>query len=66
MEKSIIQLSSYDTYKPSGVEWIGEIPAHWELKRLKHIAFINPQKGSAEFDKTSEEKVVFLPMEKVS
>lgn len=23
--------------KESGVEWIGEIPAHWEVKRLKHI-----------------------------
>jgi len=28
--------------KPSGVEWIGEIPAHWEVKRLKHIAKILP------------------------
>jgi len=23
--------------KDSGVEWIGEIPSHWEKKRLKHI-----------------------------
>ena len=23
--------------KDSGVEWIGEIPAHWEVKRLKHL-----------------------------
>ena len=23
--------------KPSGVEWIGEIPKHWEVKRLKHV-----------------------------
>jgi type I restriction enzyme S subunit len=23
--------------KDSGVEWIGEIPSHWERKRLKHI-----------------------------
>ena len=28
--------------KPSGVEWIGEIPAHWKVKRLKHIAKILP------------------------
>ncbi|RKU39062.1 hypothetical protein C6496_03065 [Candidatus Poribacteria bacterium] len=28
--------------KPSGVEWIGEIPAHWGVKRLKHIAKILP------------------------
>ncbi len=28
--------------KPSGVEWIGEIPAHWEVKRLKYLAKILP------------------------
>lgn len=28
--------------KPSGVEWIGEIPVHWKLEKLKYIAtFIN-------------------------
>ena len=28
--------------KPSGVEWIGDIPAHWEVKRLKYVAEILP------------------------
>ena len=27
----------YPRYKDSGVEWLGEIPAHWEVKRLKHL-----------------------------
>ena len=27
--------------KPSGVEWIGEIPVHWEVKRLKYLAHLN-------------------------
>ena len=27
---------------PSGVEWIGEIPAHWKVRRLKHVAKILP------------------------
>ena len=31
------KLQTYDTYKPSGVEWIGEIPEHWETKRIKHL-----------------------------
>ena len=26
--------------KPSGVEWIGEIPAHWTITRLKYISNI--------------------------
>lgn len=28
---------SYDSYKDSGVEWLGEIPEHWEVTRLANI-----------------------------
>ena len=28
--------------KPSGVKWIGEIPAHWKVKKLKYVAKILP------------------------
>jgi type I restriction enzyme S subunit len=31
----------YPAYKPSGIEWLGEIPEHWEVKRLKLVAHIN-------------------------
>ncbi len=27
--------------KPSDVEWIGEVPAHWKIKRLKYVANLN-------------------------
>jgi type I restriction enzyme S subunit len=27
--------------KPSGFDWLGEIPAHWETKKLKHVASLN-------------------------
>jgi len=28
--------------KDSGIEWIGEVPEHWEIKRLKHLLeFVN-------------------------
>ena len=27
-------LPRYERYKDSGVEWIGEIPVHWEVRRL--------------------------------
>ena len=29
--------SPYPTYRDSGVEWLGEIPEHWELKELGRI-----------------------------
>lgn len=31
-------MSRYETYKPSGIDWIGEIPKDWNIKRLKEIA----------------------------
>ena len=30
----------YPNYKDSGVEWLGTIPAHWEVQRLKNIASV--------------------------
>ncbi len=29
---------AYPAYKPSGVEWFGDVPAHWDIKRLKTSA----------------------------
>ena len=31
----IDDLRPYPAYKPSGVEWLGDVPAHWEVKRTK-------------------------------
>ncbi|MCY3937417.1 MAG: restriction endonuclease subunit S [Chloroflexi bacterium] len=30
----------YPAYKDSGVEWLGQIPAHWDVKRLKSFASV--------------------------
>ena len=27
----------YPTYKPSGVDWLGDIPDHWDVKKLKYL-----------------------------
>jgi type I restriction enzyme S subunit len=32
----------YPAYKDSGVEWLGEVPEHWEVDRLKYIAKASP------------------------
>jgi len=32
--------------KDSGIEWIGEVPAHWEIKHLKNLAEIKGGKDS--------------------
>lgn len=30
----------YPKYKPSGVEWLGNVPEHWEIHRIKSVASI--------------------------
>ena len=30
-------MKRYPKMKPSGIEWLGEIPEHWEVKRLKDV-----------------------------
>jgi len=50
--------------KPSGVEWLGEIPEHWGVKKLKYVASVNYSKRMQHNKELKD--VVFLPMEKVS
>ena len=35
----------YDSYKPSGVSWIPEVPSHWELKQLRAYLKLISYKG---------------------
>lgn len=56
-------MKKYQSYKPSGIEWIGNIPEHWDLIRLKHEYKI--QKGRIPklvFDKFQEGLVPYLSM----
>ena len=34
----IHNLKPYPAYKDSGVPWLGEVPAHWEVQRLRNVA----------------------------
>ena len=30
----------YDAYKPSSLDWVGDVPEHWAIRRLKEAATI--------------------------
>ena len=52
-------MKQYDNYKNSGVEWLGEIPEHWEVKKLKHL--IQSKTGYAfQSDKFSDEGIPLI------
>ncbi len=36
---------AYPQYKPSGIEWLGEIPEHWEIAKFKRCAFFQEGPG---------------------
>jgi type I restriction enzyme, S subunit len=38
----------YPAYKDSGVEWLGEIPRHWDTKRLKDVSSRSAMYGANE------------------
>lgn len=53
--------------KDSGIEWIGDIPAHWEVKKVKHLtSYIGsgktPKGGSEVY---SQEGIVFIRSQNV-
>jgi type I restriction enzyme S subunit len=52
-------MRKYQSYKPSGVEWIEDIPSHWEIKKNKFFTTpqkIKSEKGEEELLSVSEKK----------
>ena len=36
-------MKPYPKYKPSEIQWLGNIPEHWEVKKLKYVSSINDE-----------------------
>jgi type I restriction enzyme S subunit len=59
--KSVIP---HKCYKASGRRWLGDVPQHWEVKRIRFVADLNPSKN--EVSALSRDiEVSFIPMEAV-
>ncbi len=50
--------------KDSGIEWLGEVPAHWVVTQIKYVAQINPSKSELKTIPL-DTPVTFLPMESI-
>ena len=37
-------MEKYLSYKDSGVQWLGEIPSHWKVKKIRHILSLANEK----------------------
>ena len=41
-------MKSYSNYKDSGVKWLGQIPLHWEVRKIKYVFTERTEKGFPE------------------
>lgn len=51
-------------YRDSGVDWLGAVPAHWQVKRLRYLVATNPL-GSRHVGVAADDRVSFVPMDAV-
>ncbi|WP_035466350.1 restriction endonuclease subunit S [Burkholderia sp. WSM2232] len=59
-----MSLPMYREYRDIGSQWLGAVPAHWSVKRLRFVVELNPSKSElAKLPKDTE--VSFLPMEAI-
>ena len=49
--------------KPSNIDWLGEIPEHWDVKRARFMLILNPSPHEITLSATQE--VSFIPMEAI-
>lgn len=59
-----MKFPSYPKYKDSGVEWLGEVPEHWEVKRGRFCMQVNPRTDKLRALGPDDE-VSFVPMDVV-
>lgn len=63
MSAGLKRWKPYPAYKESGVEWLGQVPEGWEVKRLRFLVATNPSKTEVRL--SSDDFVSFVPMEAV-
>ena len=58
-------MERYEKYKDSGIEWIGEIPEKWSLKRLKYLLRENITDGPHETPEFVSDGIPFLSVDSI-
>lgn len=59
-----MRITVYPKYKASGMEWLGDVPEHWDLKRGRFCMDVNPSSPRIRTLRPGDE-VSFVPMEAV-
>ena len=51
---------SYPEYRNSGVGWLGEVPAHWELKKWRYCCHVTEGQVAPD-DEEFRERILIAP-----
>lgn len=62
--RSVRRWKVYPAYRDSGVNWLGKVPEHWKIRRLRHACCVNPPKSEIGHLPVSTE-VSFVPMDAI-
>ena len=58
MKNHQLSIDRYEAYKDSGVEWLGDVPEHWELNRHKdNFVFVNKRCNDSKLFKVGLENI---------
>jgi len=49
--------SAYPECKPSGIDWLGDIPKHWEIKKLKYLFSLKMKKATTDNNPVALENI---------
>lgn len=58
-------MKKYDSYKDSGIEWIGEIPSHWEVMPIKYSLLVPLTDGPHETPEFLSDGITFISAEAI-
>ncbi|SMP49129.1 type I restriction enzyme, S subunit [Desulfonatronum zhilinae] len=58
-------MEKYDNYKDTGIEWIGEIPEHWEIVPIKYSLLIPLTDGPHETPELLPDGIPFISAEAI-
>lgn len=59
-----MSMKRYDSYKDTGISWIGEIPSHWKVNRMRYVISYAKGKNPKELYFDSEEGMLpYLSMD---
>jgi type I restriction enzyme S subunit len=59
MRAAPVRAKRYPKYNTSGIDWVGEIPEHWETKRLKHLV----QRADVKTEADDETQLPYVGLE---